>query len=135
MDCVFCKIVSGELPSYKFWEDQDHIAFLDINPIREGHTLVIPKKHFVYLFDMEDEIVSGLIKSSKKVAEVLKASFQPKTQKIGIIVYGLDVDHTHIHMVPIDQPGDLTLANRKPASPEELQATINKIKPHLGESN
>lgn len=131
MDCVFCQIVAGQIPSYKIWEDELHMAFLDINPIKEGHTLVIPKKHYMYMFDLEDEIVAELMKASKRVAEVLKVSFNPKTSKVGAIVYGLDVDHTHIHLVPIDQPGDLSFSNKKQASQEELQAAFNKIKANL----
>jgi histidine triad (HIT) family protein len=128
VDCIFCKIVSGEVPSYKIWEDEFHIAFLDIFPIKEGHTLVIPKKHFMYMFDLEDDIVAELMKASKKVAEVLKKAFNPKTEKVGAIVYGLDVDHTHIHLVPIDNPGDLSFANKKAATQQELQDSYNKIK-------
>jgi histidine triad (HIT) family protein len=128
MDCIFCKIVSGELPSFKIWEDEFHMAFLDINPIKEGHTLVIPKKHYMYIFDMQDDIVAELIKASKKVADIIDNAFKPKSNKIGIIVYGLDVDHTHIHLVPIDQPGDLSFSNKKAATQEQLQVTFNKIK-------
>lgn len=126
-DCVFCKIVSGKLPSFKIWEDDEHMAFLDINPIREGHTLVIPKKHYIYFFDIEDDIVAKLIKASRKVAEKMKATFNPESGRIGIIVYGLDVDHTHIHLVPIDHPSDMAFANKKPATQEQLQAVYEKL--------
>ena len=127
-NCIFCKIVNGAIPCYKIWEDDNHLAFLDIHPIKEGHTMVIPKIHHPYIFEMPDDELSNLTIASKKVAQILKKVFQPKTGKIGSMVYGLDVDHTHIHLVPIDKSGDLSFKNATPASKEELEATLQKIK-------
>lgn len=127
-DCIFCKIVRNEIPSYKIWEDNEQLAFLDINPIKEGHTLVVPKKHAGYFFDLEDHELHSLIKASKTVSQLLQKAFQPRSGKVGMIVYGLDVDHVHVHLVPLDKPGDLSFANKKPASQEELQAALAKIK-------
>lgn len=124
--CIFCKIAKGEIQSYKVWEDESHLAFLDIHPIKEGHTMVIPKKHYPYLFEMEGQAYLNLLSAAKKVAEILKKSFNPKSGKIGEIVYGLDVDHVHIHLVPIDRAGDLSFANAKPASKEELENTLSQ---------
>lgn len=126
-NCLFCKIADGQIPSFKVWEDDKHLAFLSIHPLKPGHTLVIPKKHLPYVFGIEDDELSELTKVSKKVAHKLEKAYQPKTGKIGVIVYGIDVDHTHVHLVPIDQSGDLNFANAKPASNEELSASHHKI--------
>ena len=125
--CLFCKIVSGDIPCYKVWEDDQFLAFLDIHPIKAGHTLVIPKIHSPYLFEMNEAEYSAIWNAAKTVSAKLKQVFQPKTGKIGSIVYGLDVDHTHIHLVPIDQSGDLSFKNAKPASKEELETTLAKL--------
>jgi len=125
--CLFCKIISGDIPCYKVWEDDQFLAFLDIHPIKEGHTLIIPKIHSPYLFEMNEAEYSAIWNAAKTVSAKLKQVFQPKTGKIGSIVYGLDVDHTHIHLVPIDQSGDLSFKNAKPASKEELETTLAKL--------
>ena len=127
-NCIFCKIVKGEIPSYKVWEDDKHLAFLSIAPIKPGHTLVIPKQHSEYLFDMEDSEFSSLTLASKPIAKKLQKSLNPKTGKIGVMVAGLEVAHTHIHLIPMDSEGDLTFANAKGASPEELNYLAKKIK-------
>lgn len=125
--CIFCKIVRGGIPCYKVWEDNKHMAFLSIAPIMPGHTLVIPKSHSGYIFDMEDGSLSNLIKASKPVANLLKEKLNPKTGKIGIMVAGLEVDHTHIHLIPMDSEGDLTFAKAKAASLKDLKRTLKKI--------
>lgn len=127
-NCIFCKIVKGEIPCYKVWEDENHLAFLSIHPIKDGHTLVIPKKHYPYTFEIPEVEYTNLWLAVKKVSTLLKNSFNPKSSKIGSIVYGMDVDHSHIHLVPIDKSGDLSFTNAKPASPEELKQTLEKIK-------
>jgi histidine triad (HIT) family protein len=127
MDCIFCKIVKGEIPSFKVSEDDNYLAFLSIAPIKSGHTLVIPKKHSEYLFDMEDLDLSELIKFSKPVAKKLQTSLKPKTGKVGIMVAGLEVAHTHIHLIPMDAEGDLTFANARATEPEELKLVLDKI--------
>lgn len=126
-NCIFCKIASGEIPSYKVLEDEKNLAFLDIRPMKKGHTLVIPKKHYSYLFEIDDQDYIHLMKFSKKVADVLKKAFGPKSGKVGVIVYGLDVEHLHLHLSPIDRSGDLSLANAKPASGDELKAVLRRI--------
>lgn len=127
-NCIFCKIVKNQISCFKVWEDENHLAFLDIFPLKEGHTMVIPKKHHPYIFDISDNEIQELILASKKVAEILKETFQPKTNKVGVIVYGLDVDHTHIHLVPLDKSGDLNFANKKKVENSELEKTLAKIK-------
>lgn len=126
-NCLFCKIADGQIPAFKVWEDDKHIAFLSIHPLKPGHTLVIPKKHLPYVFQIDDEELSELIKASKKVANKLEQVYHPKTGKIGIVVYGLDIDHTHIHLVPIDQSGDLDFAKAKRATQSELSTEHTKI--------
>lgn len=127
-DCLFCKIISGQIPAYKVWEDEKHLAFLDIFPLKKGHTLVIPKAHHPYLFDIPDNEIQDLTLASKKVAEILKKVFNPKTGKVGVIVYGLDVDHTHVHLIPLNKSGDLNFANKKKAKSSELEKTLAQIK-------
>ncbi len=126
-NCLFCKIISGDILCYKVWEDDQFLAFLDIHPIKAGHTLIIPKIHSPYLFEMNEAEYSAIWNAAKTVSAKLKQVFRPKTGKIGSIVYGLDVDHTHIHLVPIDQSGDLSFKNAKPASKEELETTLAKL--------
>ncbi|MCC6688644.1 MAG: HIT family protein, partial [Saprospiraceae bacterium] len=100
MSTIFSKIISGEIPCFKVAEDEQHLAFLDINPVAFGHTLVIPKREIDYYFDLDDEEIARLMIFSKKVALALK-SVVPCT-KIGISVIGLEVPHTHVHLVPIN---------------------------------
>jgi histidine triad (HIT) family protein len=126
--CVFCKIVSGDIPSFKVSENDDFLAFLSIAPIKPGHTLVIPKKHSEYLFDMEDSEMAELVKFSKPVARKLEKSMEPKTGKVGAMVAGLEVAHTHIHLIPMDEEGDLNFSNASPTDPEELRPVLEKIK-------
>lgn len=130
-NCIFCKVVKGEIPSYKVWEDEHNLAFLDIRPMKVGHTLLISKKHYNYLFEMEQADYQSLMLAAKKVAELLKKTLNPKTGKIGMILYGLDVDHVHLHLSPIDRAGDLSLANSKPATSEQLKATAEKVRKSL----
>ena len=103
---IFEKIVAGEIPSYKIWEDEGHFAFLDISPFAPGHTLVVPKKPSPYIFDLEDQEYTKLFLAAKKVAKKLRMAMQ--TPRIGVIVAGYGVvDHVHIHLIPIHSEGDL----------------------------
>lgn len=126
-NCIFCKIARGEIPSFKVWESDNHLAFLSIAPIMPGHTLVIPKSHSEYIFDMEDASLANLIKECKPVAKLLKEKLNPKTGKIGVMVAGLEVSHTHIHLIPMDSEGDLTFAKAKTTGLEELKLVQKKI--------
>lgn len=125
--CIFCRIVKGEIPSLKVWEDDQFLAFLDIFPYKKGHTMVIPKKHLPYVFGIDDQELADYIIATKKVADLLKKTFKPKSGKVGSIIYGLDVDHAHIHLIPIDRSGDLSPANKHPITEEEKTA-IDQIK-------
>lgn len=132
-NCVFCKIISGEIPAAKVWEDQNFLAFLSIEPINPGHTLVIPKKHIDYVFDMEDSQLGKLFIACKPIAGALKEVFKPLSGKIGIMVAGQEVPHVHVSLIPTNHEGDLSFARAKHASFEELQNNAEKIKGALKE--
>ena len=123
---IFSKIVAGEIPAYKVAESIDFLAFLDINPLAEGHVLVIPKKEVDYLFDLDDELYTGLQIFAKIVATGLKKAIPCK--RIGVAVIGLEVPHAHIHLIPLNHVGDINFERPKlNPSQEELAATAEKI--------
>ena len=126
-NCIFCKIIKGELPSYKLWEDESYLAFLSIFPIKEGHTLVIPKTHLDYFFDLEDQVLSELMVASKKVSLILKNALEPKTGKVGVMIAGLQVPHAHVHLIPMDNEAQLNFAKAHSETKETLQETLKKI--------
>lgn len=127
MASIFTKIVQGEIPAHRIAETEDFLAFLDITPLREGHTLVIPKHEIDYLFDLEEERYIGLQLFAKIVAEAIKKAIPCK--KIGVAVIGLEVPHAHIHLVPLDEIGDINFQKEKlKPSQEELAATAAKIR-------
>ncbi len=111
MATIFSKIASGEIPSYKVAEDDRHYAFLDINPLTPGHTLVIPKKEVDYIFDLSAEEYTALQLFAKRVAEAMKQSLP--CQRIGVAVIGLEVPHAHIHLVPINKDSDMNFFKEK----------------------
>lgn len=102
---IFSKIAAGEIPSYKCAEDAQFYAFLDINPLKEGHTLVIPRREVDYIFDMEDEELAAFQVFAKKVAKAIKSAYPCK--KVAQVVLGLEVPHAHIHLIPMDNEGDV----------------------------
>ncbi len=126
MTTLFTKIINGEIPCHKISEDDNFLAFLDIRPITEGHTLVIPKKEIDYIFDMDDTILSDIIIFSKKVAKSIEKAISCK--RIGMMVVGLEIPHVHIHLAPINEISDLSFANAKAASNEELVSVAEKIR-------
>lgn len=111
MATIFSKIIAGEIPSYKVAEDERFFAFLDINPVAKGHTLVVPKQEIDYLFDLDDELLSGLALFSKKVAVAVKKAVP--CQRVGVLVMGLEVPHAHVHLIPIQNEGDLNPSKPK----------------------
>jgi histidine triad (HIT) family protein len=130
MASIFTRIVTGEIPSYKIYEDDRYYAFLDINPLAKGHTLVIPKQETDYLFDLDDELLAGLMVCSKKVATALKKALPCK--RIGVAVLGLEVPHAHIHLVPLQSESDINFSNPKlKFSNEEFMATADLIRKQL----
>jgi histidine triad (HIT) family protein len=124
---IFSKIVAGEIPAYKVAETLEFLAFLDINPLAEGHVLVIPKKEVDYLFDLDDETYAGLQIFAKIVATGMRKAISCK--RIGVAVIGLEVPHAHIHLIPMNNVSDLNFARPKLSfTPEQLEATAEKIK-------
>src|ERR1700744_4681601 len=132
MASIFSKIVAGEIPAYKVAETSEFLAFLDINPLAEGHVLVIPKKEVDYLFDLDDETYTGLQIFAKIVAAGLRKAIP--CQRIGVAVIGLEVPHGHIHLIPLNKVSDINFERPKlnPTS-EQLAATAEKIKEALRE--
>lgn len=127
MATIFSKIVAGEIPCHKIAENGAFFAFLDIHPIAEGHTLVIPKQEVDYLFDLDDASLAGMMAFAKKVACAMQAAIPCK--RIGLTVIGLEVPHAHIHLVPIRKESDMFFGNPKlNQTPEELAATAIKIR-------
>ncbi|MEX0823395.1 MAG: HIT family protein [Balneolaceae bacterium] len=128
MATLFTKIINGEIPCYKVGENSRHIAFLDINPIAEGHTLVVPKKEVDYLFDLSDELLSETMVFAKKIAAAIDNSLKPI--RTGVIVEGLEVPHAHVHLVPIYSEGqNVSLRNKVDISEnrmKELAGIISK---------
>jgi histidine triad (HIT) family protein len=126
MPTIFSRIVSGEIPCYKVAEDEKHLAFFDVQPIAEGHVLVIPKIEIDYLWDMDNRDLSDLIVFAKSVATKLKLHFPCK--KVGMAVIGLEVAHAHVHLVPMNHIGDLEFAKeRLKISPVQYQEWIQKL--------
>ena len=124
---IFSKIVAGEIPSYKIAEDDRYYAFLDINPVRRGHTLVIPKNETDYIFDLSDAELGGLTVFAKKVAEAIRKAIP--CRKVGMAVLGLEVPHAHIHLIPLQNEGDMDFRNKLVGvTPEELAATAAEIR-------
>lgn len=127
MASIFTRIVQGEIPCYKIAEDENYLAFLDVNPLVKGHTLVIPKVEQDYIFDLEDESFVGLQLFAKKVATQLKKHIPCK--RIGVAVIGLEVPHAHIHLIPLNQMDDMNFSREKlTLSSEELLKIAEELK-------
>lgn len=127
MGSIFSKIIEGELPCHKIAETDDFLAFLDIMPLAKGHVLVIPKKETDYIFDIEDASYTALWSFAKKVSYAVKKAIPCK--RVGVAVIGLEVPHAHIHLVPINEVGDINFSKEKmKLSSEELEIIASKIK-------
>ncbi len=123
---IFSKIIAGDIPSYKCAEDENFYAFLDINPVAQGHTLVVPKREEDYLFDLTDEELAKMMVFSKRVAKAIKAAFPCK--KVGMAVLGLEVAHAHIHLIPLQGEGDMDFKKTKlKLAPEVMLETASRI--------
>ncbi len=105
MATIFTRIVNGEIPCYKIAEDENYFAFLDINPMAKGHTLVIPKKEVDYIFDLDKETIAGLMQFAQRIAKAIESTIPCK--RIGVAVLGLEVPHAHIHLVPLNNESDI----------------------------
>ena len=129
MYSIFTKIVSGEIPCYKIAEDENYLAFLDVNPNAKGHTLCIPKQEINKIFDMEEEHYLGLMKFSRKVAKAIEKSVECK--RIGVAVVGLEVPHVHVHLIPLQVMDDMRFQRKTSLSPEEFQELAEQITSNL----
>ena len=122
---IFTRIINGEIPSYKVAENDKFYAFLDINPLQKGHTLVVPKlaePEADYIFDLDDDILSEMLVFSKQVATGIKTATNCK--RVGVAVIGLEVPHVHMHLIPINQEGDMSFSHPKMTLPAEEMAEI-----------
>ena len=129
MASIFTKIISGEIPSYKIYEDENYLAFLDINPNALGHTLCIPKKEIDEIFDLDDQTLSGLMIFSKKVAKAIKKAVVCK--RVGMSVIGLEVPHVHVHLIPINKMDDMLFESKIHLKQDEFIEIMKKIKSYI----
>ena len=127
MSSIFTRIVKGEIPSYKIAEDDKYYAFLDINPMNEGHTLVIPKDETDYIFDIEESELAGLMVFAQRVAKAIRKAVP--CNRVAVVVLGLEVPHAHIHLIPINSEKDVDFRKEKlKFTPEEFAAIAEKIR-------
>lgn len=130
MSTIFSRIVNGEIPSYRIAEDDRYYAFLDINPLGEGHTLVIPKQETDYIFDLDDDLLAGMMVFAKKVAIAIQKAIP--CQRVGLAVLGLEVPHAHIHLLPLQHEKDLNFSNQKKKyTQDEFNLIAEKIRKHI----
>ena len=126
MASIFTRIINGEIPCYKVAEDADYFAFLDINPLAEGHTLVVPKKEVDYIFDLDDETLAGMTVFAKKVAAKIKTTVDCK--RVAVVVLGLEVPHAHIHLIPMNSEADVDFHREKlQLTPEQFSEIAAKL--------
>lgn len=124
---IFSKIIAGEIPSYKCAEDDRFYAFLDINPLVQGHTLVVPKREVDYIFDLDDDELAAMAVFAKRVARAIRAAYP--CRKVGMAVLGLEVNHAHIHLIPLQSEGDMDFRRPKlQLPPEEMEETARRIR-------
>ena len=129
MGSIFSKIISGQIPSFKIYEDDNFLAFLDINPNALGHTLCIPKKEIDQIFDLDDKTLSELIIFSKKVANAIKKAVV--CERVGMSVIGLEVPHVHVHLIPINNMNDMSFDTKINMTESQFIQTMNKIKSYI----
>jgi histidine triad (HIT) family protein len=129
MPSIFSKIAAGEIPSHKIAETDQFLAFLDVFPCSVGHTLVIPKKEIDYLFDLDDELYSGLMQFAKKIEPAIKKAIPCK--RIGVAVIGLEVPHAHVHLIPMNTMSDMNFNNKLKMSQDELAEVAARIRSFL----
>ena len=130
MASIFTKIINKELPGYIIDENQDFIAFLDINPLTMGHSLIVPKKEIDHFFNLDDKILKDILIFSKRISNALKKTVE--CDRVGISVIGLEVPHAHLHLIPINQEGDMNFTNEKIIlSENEFKNLLSRIKSNL----
>lgn len=124
MDSIFTKIIAGEIPSYKIFEDDCFYAFLDINPVAKGHTLVVPKIQIDYIFDLDDDLIAKMNVFAKKIAIALKKAVICK--RVGLLVVGTEVPHAHIHLIPFENESQMSLSSPKLNINQEVMVNIKQ---------
>jgi histidine triad (HIT) family protein len=129
MSSIFTKIINGEIPAYKITEDENFLAFLDVNPNAKGHALCIPKQEINKIFDMEEEHYLGLMKFSRKVAKALEKTVPCK--RVGVAVVGLEVPHVHVHLIPLNEMDEMRFINKVKLEKEEFEALAKEISENL----
>jgi len=129
MSSIFTKIIKGEIPCYKIAEDDNFLAFLDVNPNAKGHTLCVPKQEIDKIFDIEDDLYLGLMQFSKKIAVALEKTVPCK--RIGMAVIGLEVPHAHVHLIPLNEMDEMRFQKKVLMSKEEFEALAENIKANL----
>lgn len=130
MSTIFKKIIDGEIPCHKIAEDDRFLAFLDVRPVKPGHTLVIPKQEVDYIFDLDDALLGGIILFARPVAKAIQKVVP--CQKVGVTVIGLEVRHTHVHLIPVNAIGDINFANARAEDPARLADMAARIRAALG---
>lgn len=135
MASIFSKIINGDIPSYKIAEDENNYAFLDINPLSKGHTLVVPKKEVDYIFDLDNESYNKLFAFAKKVSAAIEEVIECK--RLGVVVYGLDVPHAHIHLIPLQGTGnEINFSNPKvKLTQDQFEEIASKINTEFNKVN
>lgn len=130
MATIFSRIIAGEIPSYKIAENDRFYAFLDINPMAKGHTLVVPKQETDYIFDLDDALLADMAVFAKTVAKAIEKAVE--CRRVGVMVIGLEVAHAHIHLIPIQREGDMSLANKRvKLSDEEFKEIAQAIREQM----
>lgn len=129
MSSIFTKIINGEIPAYKIAEDDNYLAFLDVNPNAKGHTLCIPKQEIDKIFDMEEDHYLGLMQFSRKIAKALEKTVPCK--RVGVAVIGLEVPHTHVHLIPLNEMDEMRFVNKVKLEKEEFEALAKAIASNL----
>lgn len=130
MPSIFSRIIAGEIPGYKILETDDYIAFLDVFPLKKGHTLIVPKKEVDYIFDLDDATYQGLMVFAKRVSSAIKQAIP--CNRIGMSIIGLEVPHAHIHLIPISTTSDMNFSNEKlKLTQEEFEEIASSIRKHL----
>lgn len=129
MSSIFTKIIKGEIPCYKIAEDDNFLAFLDVNPNAKGHTLCVPKQEIDKVFDLEDDLYLGLMQFSKKIAVALEKTVP--CNRIGMAVIGLEVPHAHVHLIPLNEMGEMTFKHKVSLTKEEFETLAKSIQANL----
>jgi len=129
MTSIFTKIIKGEIPSYKIAEDDNFIAFLDVNPNAKGHTLCVPKQEIDKIFDIDDDLYLGLMQFSKKIASALEKTVPCK--RIGMAVIGLEVPHAHVHLIPVNEMDEMRFQKKVSMSKDEFEVLVKEIQANL----